>query len=183
MCQSFPSKKQASCKFMASVTVHSDFETQENKISLLPLFPLLFAMKWWDQMPWFLFVECWVLNQLFHSPLSPSSRGSLLSVIRVVSSACLRLLIFVPAILIPACDSSSLAFLMEYSAYKINKQGVNIQPCCYHFLIWNQFFVPCLILTVASWPSYRFLKRQVRWSGITISLRIFHSCDPHSQRL
>ena len=30
------------------------------------------------------------------------------------------------------------------------------------------------ILTVASWPAYRFLKRQVRWSGIPISFRIFH---------
>ena len=30
-------------------------------------------------------------------------------------------------------------------------------------------------LTVASWPAYRFLKRQVRWSGIAISFRIFHS--------
>ena len=27
----------------------------------------------------------------------------------------------------------------------------------------------------ASWPAYRFLKRQVRWSGIPISFRIFHS--------
>ena len=36
-----------------------------------------FAMKWWDQMPWFLFSECWASSQLFHSPLSPSSRGSL----------------------------------------------------------------------------------------------------------
>ena len=35
--------------------------------------------------------------------------------------------------------------------------------------------VPCLVLTVASWPAYRFLRRQVRWSGIPISLRIFHS--------
>ena len=43
---------------------------------LLPLSPHLFAMKWWDQMPWSLFFECWVLSQLFHSPLSPSSRGS-----------------------------------------------------------------------------------------------------------
>ena len=42
-------------------------------------------------------------------------------------------------------------------------------------LIWNQSVVPCLVLTVASWPAYRFLKRQVRWSGIPISLRIFHS--------
>ena len=36
--------------------------------------------------------------------------SSLLSVIRVVSSAYLRLLIFLPAILIPACTSFSLAF-------------------------------------------------------------------------
>ena len=27
--------------------------------------------------------------------------------------------------------------------------------------------------TVASWPVYRFLSRQVRWFGILISLRIF----------
>ena len=27
----------------------------------------------------------------------------------------------------------------------------------------------------ASWPAYRFLKRQVRWSGIPISFRILHS--------
>ena len=42
--------------------------------------------------------------------------SSSLSAIRVVSSAYLRLLIFLPAILIPACVSSSLAFLMMYSA-------------------------------------------------------------------
>ena len=34
-------------------------------------------MKWWDQMPWSLFFECWVLSQLFRSPLSLSLRGSL----------------------------------------------------------------------------------------------------------
>ena len=28
----------------------------------------------------------------------------------------------------------------------------------------------------ASWPAYRFLKRQVRWSGIPISFRIFLVC-------
>ena len=44
--------------------------------------------------------------------------------------------------------------------------------------------VPCSVLTLASWPASRFLKRQVRWSGIPISFRIFHSyCDAHSQRL
>ena len=33
---------------------------------------------------------------------------------------------FPPEILIPACASSSLAFLVMYSAYKLNKQGDNI---------------------------------------------------------
>ena len=54
--------------------------------------------------------------------------SSSLSAIRVVSSAYLRLLIVLPAILIPACASSSPAFHMMYSAYKLNKQGDNIQP-------------------------------------------------------
>ena len=55
----------------------------------------------------------------FHSSLSLSSRGSLVplyfSAIRVISYAYLRLLIFLLAILIPACASSSPAFLMMYS--------------------------------------------------------------------
>ena len=59
-----------------------------------------------------------------------------------------------------------------YSAYKLIKQGDNIQPWCTPFPIWNQSIIPCLVLTVASWPTYRFLRRQVRWSGIPISLRI-----------
>ena len=54
--------------------------------------------------------------------------SSLRSVIRVVSFAHLRLLIFLPEILIPACASSSPAFHVMYSAYKLNKQGDNIQP-------------------------------------------------------
>ena len=157
----------------------------------------------------------------------------------------------------PACDSSSPAFCMMYSAYKLSKQGDNIQPChataaaaakspqscptlcdprdgsplgspvpgilqartlewvaisfpnswkwnvkvkslsrvrllatpwtaayqapssmgfsrqqywsgvplpCHTpFSIWNQSVVPSLVLTVASWPTYRFFRRQVRW--------------------
>ena len=73
--------------------------------------------------------------------------SSSLSAIRAVSSAYLRLLIFLPAILIPACASSSLAFYMMYSAYKLNKQGDNIQPWCTPFPIWNQSVVPCSVLT------------------------------------
>ena len=106
--------------------------------------------------------------------------SSLLSAIRIVSSAYLRLLIFLPAILIPACASSSPAFLMTYSAFKLNKQGGNIQSWRTPFPIWNQSVVSCPVLTVASWPVYRFLKRQVRWSGIPISFRIFQFIVIHT---
>ena len=99
--------------------------------------------------------------------------SSLLSATRVVSPAYLRLWIFLPAILISACVSSSLAFCVMYSAYKLNKQGDNIQPWHTPFPVWNQSAVPRPVLTVASWPAYRFLKRQVRWSGIPISSRIW----------
>ena len=84
--------------------------------------------------------------------------------IKMVSSAYLRLLIFLPALLIPACASSSLAFLMMYSACKLNKQGDNAQPWWTPFPIWNQSVIPCPVLTVAYLPTYRFLRRQVRWS-------------------
>ena len=64
----------------------------------------------------------WLLS--FKPAFPPSSftfikrpfSSCLLSANRVVSSAYLRLLIFLPAILIPAYASSSLAFLMIYSA-------------------------------------------------------------------
>ena len=106
--------------------------------------------------------------------------SSSLSAIRVVSSAYVRLSLFLPAILIPACASSSPVLLMMYSSYKLNKQGDNIQPWRTPFPIWNQSVGPCPVLTVASWPPYRFLKRQVRWSGIPISFRIFQFIVIHT---
>ena len=121
-----------------------------------------------DQMPWSFSLSSFTfIKRLFSS--------SLLSAISVVSSAYLRLLIFLPAILIPACASSSPAFHIMYSAYKLNKQGDNIQPWRTPFLIWNQSVVSCPVLIVASWHTYKVLSRQVRWSGISISWRIFHS--------
>ena len=87
-------------------------------------------------------LSSFILKRLFSS--------SSISVMRMVSSAYLRLLIFLPAVLIPACVSSSLAFYMMYSAYKLNKQDNNIQLWRTPFPIWNQFIVLCLVLTVAS---------------------------------
>ena len=65
----------------------------------------------------------------FKPSFSPSSfifikrllGSSLLSAVRVVSSAYLRLLIFLPEILIPACASSSPAFCMMCSAWRRRK--------------------------------------------------------------
>ena len=78
-------------------------------------------------------------------------------------------------ILIPVCNSSSLAFCMMWSAYKLNKQGDNKQPWLTPFSVLNQLIAPCKVLTVASWAANRFLRKQVRWSGCLISLRVFHS--------
>ena len=50
------------------------------------------------------------------------------------------------AILIPACESSSPAFLMMYSACELsNKQGENIQPCPTPFPVLNQSIVTCFL--------------------------------------
>ena len=72
----------------------------------------------------------WKLN--FKPTFSLSSftffSSSSLSAIWMVSFTYLRLLIFLPAILILVCVSSSPAFHMIYSAYKVNEQGDNIQP-------------------------------------------------------
>ena len=56
-----------------------------------------------------------------------------------------------------------------YSAYTLNKQGNDIRPWCTPFLIWNQSVVSCPVQTIISWPAYRFLWRQIRWSYIPIS--------------
>ena len=64
--------------------------------------------------------------------------SSLLSSIKMVSSVYLRLLIFLPEILIPAYASPSLAFCMMYSAYSLNKQGDNIHLWHTLFPILNQ---------------------------------------------
>ena len=86
----------------------------------------------------------WMLN--FKPTFSLSSftfikrlfSSSSLSAKRMVSSAYLMLLIFLPATLIPACASSCPAFCVMYSASKLNNQGDSIQPWCTPFPFWNQ---------------------------------------------
>ena len=63
--------------------------------------------------------------------------------------------------------------MAQESALKLNKQGDNIQAWHTPFPILNQPIVPCLVLTIFSCPEYRFLGRQVRWFGISISFPQF----------
>ena len=141
------SKEHESFNFMAAVIICSDLEAQESKICHCFHFSPFY-------LPWSDGIRChnlsfWMFS--FKSAFSLSSftllkrlfTCSSLSAIRVVSSAYLRLLIFLPAILISACASCSLACHVMYSACKLNKHGDNIQPWRTPFLIWNQSFVPC----------------------------------------
>ena len=162
---------------MAAVTICSDLGAQENKLShSFHCFPIY--LPWRDWIPWSSFFECLVFSQLFSlsvfTIIKSLFSSSSLYAIRVVSSAYLRLLVCLLAILIPTCASSNLAFCVMYSAYKLNKQGENILPWHASLSILNQSIVPCPVLTIGSWPTYRLLGRQVKCSDIPISSRIFH---------
>ena len=74
--------------------------------------------------------------------------SSLLSAIRVLSSnrklSYLRLLMVLLPVLIPACNSSSPAFLIMCSTYRLNRQGDRRQTCCTPFSILNQSSIPSI---------------------------------------
>ena len=116
---------------MAAVTICSDLGAQEIKSATVPIVsPSICHEVMALDAKLFIF---WMLSfqpGFSHSSLTFVKRfhsSSSLSAKRVVPSAYLRLLIFLLAILIPVCALSSPAFLMMYSAYKLNKQGDNIQ--------------------------------------------------------
>ena len=168
-----------SFNFVAAVTIHSEFGSQENKIRHCLHFTPSICLEVMDQMPWSYFFEC-----CFKPAFSLSSfilikrlfSSSLLSAInKVVSSVYLRLLIFLPAIVTQLVFHPAQQFHMMYSACKLYKQGNNTWPWHTPFPTLNQSVVSGLVLTVASWPAYRFLRMQVRGSGTPISLRILHS--------
>ena len=146
-----------SFNFMAAVTIRINSGAQKNKVChCFHCFPIY--------LPWSDGTRCDDLSFLnfklqanfftllfhFHQRIF---RSSSLSAIMVMSSAYLRLLMFLPTILIPACASSSPTFLMMYNAYRLNKQGDNTQPWCTPSPIWIQSVVPWQVLTVASWPA------------------------------
>ena len=126
-------------------------------------------MKWWDQMTWTLsFKPAFSLSSFtFIKRLFSSSS---LPAIKVVSFCISKGIDIFPGNL-----DSSLCFIQPgimYSAYKLNKQGDNIQPWRTPFPIWNQSVAPCPVLTVASWPPHRFLMRLLYWTLIMFAVLV-----------
>ena len=109
--------------------------------------------------PAFSFFSFTLIKRYFSSPS--------LSAIRVVSSAYPRLLIFLPAISIPACDSSIPAFHVMYSAQKLNISYTafmysfpNFEPVHCSMSGSNCFFLSCIQVSQESgkvvWYSHLF---------------------------
>ena len=111
---------------MAAVTICSDFGAPQNKVShwfccistysheVMGSDAMILTFWMLSFKPAFSLSTFTFIKRLFSS--------SSLSAIRVVSSAYLRLLIFLPAVLIPACASSSLAF------YNYCKTVIGLKP-------------------------------------------------------
>jgi len=154
---------------MTTVPICNDFGAHENKVChCFHCFPIICHERMRPDAMIFIY---WMLS--FKPAFSLSSftfvkrffSSSSLSAIRVVSSAYLRLLIFLWAILIPDFPSASLAFYMMCSAYKLNKWGDNIQPWRTPFPIWNQSIFPCPVLTV---PFFFFFWRIIALQNFVV---------------
>ena len=133
---------------MATVTICNDFGAQGNKVShYFHCFPVY--LSWSDRTRFMIFVYEYCFKPAFSlfsfTFIKRLCSSSLLSAMRVISSAYLKLLIFLPAILIPSHATSSPAYCVMKSSYNLNNQGDNIQPWCPPFPIWNQVNISKLI--------------------------------------
>ena len=163
---------------MAAVSICSDFGAHENQVynyyhcfpiylpEVMRVYAMIFVFWKLSFKSTFSLSSFTFIKRLFRSSLrSPHHEGGVIRVSEVIDIS-------------PGSPDSSLQFIqhsMTYSACKLDKQGDNIQPWHTPLPIWNQSVGPWPVLTVASWPAYRFLKRQVRWSGIPIFFTIFDS--------
>ena len=125
--------------------VHSDFGAQNNKIChclhLMPSYlPWSDGIRYHDISFFFLILHFKPAFSL--SSFTLIKRLFSCSSFSAIRSAYLRLLIFLPEILILAWNSSGLASQMTYCVYKLNQQGDNILSWLTPFSILNQSIVP-----------------------------------------
>ena len=162
---------------MAAVTICVILEPKKIKSVNVSIFTPSFAMKWWDQLPWFSFFECWVLSQLFHSPLSLSSRGSLVPLpFFKIGVICISEVIDIS----PGYLNSSWCFIQPDISQDVHYIEVKLTGWQYTALIYSLPNLESVCCSTSSsncyfWPAYRSLRTQVRWSSIPISWKISHS--------
>ena len=169
-----------SFNFMAAVNIHNYFGAQENKICHVANFPPSVSHEVMG--PVAMILVFWMLS--FKPAFSLSSftlikrlfSSSLLSAIRVVTSAYLKLLTFLLAIFIQACEFSSPAFFMMYSACKLNKQGDNMLD-----ILFSEIGTSALFCCFLSCIQVSKETGKVVW--ISVSSRIFHNVLWSTQRI
>ena len=133
--------------------------------------------------------ECWVLSQLLYSLLFPSPRSYLVPLhfmlLELYYLYIWGYFYFSQKSWFQLETKSSMAFCMMYSAYKLNKQGGNTEPCCTPFPILNYSIFPCPVLTLLLDPHIGFFRRDRQRGLIVPSLEEFPTvcCYLHSQNL
>ena len=140
----FPPRSK-SLNFMAEITICSYFGAPQNKVCYcFHCFPSICKEV---MGPGAMILVFWMLNVKQFFSLSSFTfikkpfRSSSFSAIGWCHLYIWGYWYFFPAILIPACVSSSPAFLMMNSAW------------CTPFPVCNQCVVPCPVLSVPSWPA------------------------------
>ena len=166
-----------SSDFMAAVTICNDFRAQEEEICHCHFVPSTCHEAMGPDVMILVFLIFSLKPAL---SLSLTSSRSFLpplhSVIRVVLSTYLRLLIFLLPTLIPACNSYSLAFLMMYSVYRLNKQGDSRQLCSTPFSILNQSVVPAVQFNLVTQCVHLFA---TQWTAACQSISTTNSWSLH----
>ena len=133
----------------------------------------------------------WPKYRNFHFSISPSNNYSglisleidwfdLLAVHGTVSPTCLDSSLW---LIQPGISHNVLSIEIKQTGWQqtalshsfLNLELISRQPCHTPFSILSWSVVPYRLLTVASWPTYRLLRRQVRWTDLPICLRVFHS--------
>ena len=138
---------------MAAITICSDFGApQKNCFHCFPIY-----LPWSDgtRCHDLRFLNVWALSQLFHSPLSPSSRSFLVPLhfmplgwyhLHIWGYWYISQQSWFQLELHPAWHFTWCTLRNKWNkSCKWNKQSVNVQPWCTPFPIWNQSIVPCLV--------------------------------------
>ena len=178
---------------MAAVTIHSDFGAQENTISHCFYFPPSICHEVMG--PDAMILVFWILS---FKPASSCSSFTLikrlfssfsLSATRVVSSAYLRLLIFLSAILIPACESSSLAFHIlcievkqsRWQYIALTYSFPNFEPVCCSISGSNCCFLSCIQVSQETgkmvWYSHLLKNLPVCFIHIVIGFNVINEAE------